>query len=183
MSKHAMAFLLAVSLGAASAAARAADAAAPSAAGVTLKVAVVDSRRAIAATEAAKAREKVLQERLKPEADALNKLGEELKALDERARRDGEVMAEAERGKLAKELEDKKLDYQFRLQKLQKAQQDALQELLQEMGPRIEAVLKSLVESEGYTLVLERGQVIWTAPALDITARVVERLNAAPASP
>ncbi len=176
MSKYSLAVVVATLLTVMAGVVQAAEAAA-------MKVAVVDSRRAIGETETAKARIKALEAQLKPEADVLQKLGEELQALDAKARKDGEVMAEAERSRLAKELEDKKIDYQFRLQKLQKSQQDALQELFSEMEPRITAALKSLVESEGYSLVLERGQVIWAGPSLDITARVVERLNAAPAAP
>jgi outer membrane protein len=78
---------------------------------------------------------------------------------------------------MQKDIEDKQIDYQFLGNKLQKEVNDRRQELLQQMVPKIDVVLKDLIELEGYDLIMERGQLRYVNSKHDITRRVTEKLN------
>jgi len=54
---------------------------------------------------------------------------------------------------------------------------DRRQELLQQMVPKIDAVLKDLIELEGYDLIMERANLRYANSKHDITRRVTEKLN------
>jgi outer membrane protein len=50
--------------------------------------------------------------------------------------------------------------------------------IMEELQPKVQAALKELVEAEGITLLLQREAVIVADPALDVTGKLLERLNA-----
>ncbi len=149
--------------------------AAPAAA--ELKIAVLDTQRALVESEEAQQLLAQAAEELQAEEAAVKTLGEEIVAIQEKLQTDGEVMSATEQRKLAKDIEDMQIDYQFRVNKLQKEVNDRRQELLQQMVPKIDAVLKDLIELEGYDMIMERGQLRYVNSKHDITRKVTEKLN------
>ncbi|MCZ6618523.1 MAG: OmpH family outer membrane protein [Gammaproteobacteria bacterium] len=147
------------------------------AASAELKIAVVDTQRALIESEEAQALQKTMQEELKSEEDAARALNEEIQALTEQLQKDGEVMSPAEQRKAQKAIEDKQIDLQFMVNKLQKAVQDRNQELGNVMLPKIDAVLKDLIELEGYDLIVDRRNTLYVNPKHNITRKVTEKLN------
>ena len=148
-----------------------------SVASAQLKIAVLDTQRALVSSEEAKALLEQAQSELKKEEDEVNALGAEIQALQEKLQTDGEVMSPTEQRRAQKDIEDKRIDYEFLVNKLQKALQDRRQDLLQVMVPKVDAVLKDLIELEGYDLIMERANLRYVNPKHDITRRVTERLN------
>jgi outer membrane protein len=142
-----------------------------------MKIAVLDTQRALVESDEAQALLAQAQKELQAEQDQLQALGEEIVALQERLQTDGEVMSATEQRKLQKEIEDKQIDYQFLGNKLQKEVNDRRQELLQQMVPKIDVVLKDLIELEGYDMIMERGSLRYVNSKHDITRRVTEKLN------
>jgi outer membrane protein len=142
-----------------------------------LKIAVLDTQRALLSSEEAKALMEQVQQELEAEQAAVNQLGDEIRALQEQLAKDGEVMSATEQRKAQKELEDKGIDYQFLVNKLQKQVNDRRQEMGQVMVPKVDAVLKDLIELEGYDVILERGSLLYVNSKHDITRRVTEKLN------
>ena len=142
-----------------------------------LKIAVLDTQRALIESEEAQALLAQAQQELQSEQDQLQALNDEIVALNERLQTDGEVMSPAEQRKLQKDIEDKQIDLQFLGNKLQKEVNDRRQELLQQMVPKIDVVLKDLIELEGYDMIMERGSLRYVNSKHDITRRVTEKLN------
>lgn len=142
-----------------------------------LKVAVVDSVQAISQSEEAKLFMEKARTEMDPEQKSLQALQDEIVALQQRLRDEGEVMAETERRKVVTEIENKRIDLDFRAKKLQKELQDMQAELGQTMGPKVQAIVTDLVEVERYDLVFERSNVGYVNPRHDITAKVTEKLN------
>jgi len=142
-----------------------------------LKVAVLDTQRALVESEEAKVLLQQAQEELQKEEDSVRALGEEILALQEKLKTDGEVMSAIEQRKMTKDIEDKQIDYQFLVNKLQKQVNDRRQELLAQMVPKIDKVLKDLIEIEGYDMIMERGNLRYVNTKHDITRKVTERLN------
>ena len=142
-----------------------------------LKIAVLDTQRALVSTEEAQALLEQAQSELQKEEADFNALAEEIRALQEQLEKDGEIMSPSEQRRIAKEVEDKQLDYQYMGNKLQKQLNDKRQELLQVMAPKLNAVLEDLIALEGYDLIMERANLRYVNPKHDITRRVTEKLN------
>ena len=142
-----------------------------------LKIAVLDTQRALLSSEEAKALMEQVHQELEAEQSAVNALGDEIRALQEQLAKDGEVMSATEQRKAQKDLEDKGIDYQFLVNKLQKQVNDRRQEMGQVMVPKVDAVLKDLIELEGYDVILERSSLLYVNSKHDITRRVTEKLN------
>lgn len=142
-----------------------------------LNVAVVDSIRAIQQSEEYKSFMETVREELEPEQKAVQALQEEIVALRQQVRDEGEVMAETERRGVLTDIENKEIDWDFRFKKLQKQVQDRQAELGEQMGPKVNAIVQDMVELERYDLVFERRNVGYVNPRHDITAKVTEKLN------
>ncbi len=142
-----------------------------------LKVAVLDTQRALVESEEAKTLVERINRELKQEEADAKELNDEVRGLQEKLSKDGEVMSEQEKRKVQKDIENKQIDLQFMVNKLQKELNDRRQELLQQMVPKVDAVLKDLIELEGYDLILERGSLRYANPKHDITRKVTEKLN------
>lgn len=142
-----------------------------------LEIAVLDTQRAIVSTEEAQALMEKAQSELQEEETEVNALGEELLALQQQLEQDGEIMSPSEQRRIQKEIEDKQIDYQYLVNKLQKQLNDKRQELLQVMAPKLNAVLEDLIALEGYDLIMERANLRYVNPKHDITRRVTEKLN------
>jgi outer membrane protein len=147
------------------------------AAAAELKIAVLDTQRALIESEEAQQLLRSAQTELEGEQQQVNTLGAEIMALQEQMQKDAEVMSPAEQRRRQKELEDKQLDYQFRANRLQKEVQDRRQELLQQMAPKIDAVLQDLIELEGYDVIMQRNSLLYANSKHDITRKVTEKLN------
>ncbi len=77
------------------------------------------------------------------------------------------------------EIESKQADLQFQANKLRKEFNDRQQEIVSQMVPKLDAVLKDLVEIEGYDFILNKNQqtVLYVNTKHDITRKVTEKLN------
>lgn len=142
-----------------------------------LKVAVVDSQSAIAQSEEAKGLFEKARKELEGQQSAAQSLQSEIETLQERLATEGDVMAEAERREVLKEIEDKRIDLEFHAKKLQKEYQDRQGEIAQIMVPKVQAIVADMVQVERYDLVFERSAVGYVNPRHDITAKVTEKLN------
>ncbi len=147
------------------------------AASAELKIVVLDTQRALVSTEEAQALMETAQNELKEEETEVNELGEEILGLQQQLEKDGEIMSPSEQRRIQKEIEDKQIDYQYLVNKLQKQLNDKRQELLQVMAPKLNAVLEDLIALEGYDLIMERANLRYVNPKHDITRRVTEKLN------
>lgn len=150
---------------------------AASGAAAELKIGILDIQQALLASEEAQQFMASAQTDLKEEQDELTALQQKLRTLQEQMQKDSEVMSPAEQRKRQKEMEDMQIDLRFQANRLQKEVQDRQQELMQQMGPKIEAVIKDLVDSEGYDLILQRGDLVYADPKHSITRTVTEKLN------
>ena len=142
-----------------------------------LKVAVVNTGQAIQQSLEAQAYMEKVEQELDPEQTELRALQDEIQALQQQVADEGDVMSDAARRGIAKDIENKTIDLEFRVQKLNKDVQDRRDELLRMVGPKVQAVVSDMVEVERYDLVFERGSVGYVNPRHDITAKVTEKLN------
>ena len=145
------------------------------------KIVVLDPTGAVLATNAAKAK----FDKLSKSADytaakaKFDGVKSDYTALRESYQKDSMTWSEEKRTENEKKLQSLEQDLQFQSKKLQAAQQDVAQEVMREMGPKLEAVVKQLVEAEKIGLIVDSKSVMMAKPEFDLTAKVTEQLNKA----
>lgn len=144
-----------------------------------MKVASLDVLRAISDSEEAKTLFTTVQQELQSDQDALTALQVEIGSLRERLTKDSEILSDSERRRLVNDIESKQADLQFQANKLRKEFNDRQQEIISQIVPKLDAVLKDLVEIEGYDFILNKNQqtVLYVNTKHDITRKVTEKLN------
>ena len=140
-------------------------------------IAVIDVQAAILSSEQAKVKIAELKKATSSDQNEIKELAQQIQALQEKMEQDAAVMSDTEKKNLSKEAQGKVEEFQFKRQKLQKAQQAAQQELMGEMSPKLEQAIQSILAEGEYSLILERRAAIWVSPELDITKKVTEKLN------
>jgi outer membrane protein len=145
------------------------------------KIAVLDVQAAILNTDVAQKRFKEL--RAQPTYDGnmkeLEKLRKEYEELVKQVQKDLVVMSAEQKEAQRKKIEDKRGDIEHVARKLQMAEQELAQGLMQDLGAELQSVVTELIKSEGIGLLLDRKAVMHADNAYNITAKVTERLNKA----
>ena len=142
------------------------------------KVGVVDMERALFLSDAAKTSISKFEKDNKTDVDKIKGIEGELIKLKEKIEKEGDVMSDDERRKLASSYEEKSNEYKFYARKLQQLEQKWKQEFFQSQLPNLERELKAIIEEGGYSVVLQAGAVIFSAPSSDLTKQLLDRLNA-----
>jgi outer membrane protein len=143
-----------------------------------MKIAVVDMQRAVLASDEAKVAVEMFRAAKQDDIDTISQLETELKGIQDKMAKDGEIMSEDERRKLKNSFEEKATTYKFHRQNMQKAEQQELQQLAQAMEPRMQKALKAIIDEKKYDLVVRPDMVIYNGPGTDITKLLLEQLNA-----
>lgn len=144
------------------------------------KVAVVDLQRAINETEDGRKAKDRLKKLFESRQQGLDKKQQELKKLKDELDQQKNVLSRDA-------LESKVESYQKQLVDLQQVYVDYQRELAEKEGEltksivaRMERILRRIGQTEGYSLILERGEagVIYVPGNLDVTDVVIQRYNA-----
>lgn len=156
----------------------------PSFAAAQGRIAVVNLEEAILQTDEAQQRLTALRETedYKSDKAELDKLQAEREALIKEVQNDIAVMSAEQQQQARKRLTSKNADLEHVLRKLQQAEQQLGQELLREMTPKVQAVLRELIQSEGIGLLLQQSAVIHADNGFSVTAKVTDKLNQMAAS-
>jgi outer membrane protein len=145
------------------------------------KVAVLNIESAVLQTEAAKKAEKALQSRA--DYAALVAKAESLKAefenLAKEEKTKGETWPADKKQETKKKLKSLNDDYQEAVKKIQGEQQKVVMGIMQEMQPKMKAVIDELVAAEKIDIIVKSQAALWADPAADITPKVTEKLNKA----
>jgi outer membrane protein len=144
------------------------------------KIVALDAQAAVMSTTAAKAKFEKLYKT--PEFAAskakLDGLTADIKALQALFQKDGLTWTAEKRAENEKKLQGLVGDYQFEGKKLQTEQQALGQQIMQEMGPKLEATVKKLVDAEKITMIVDAKAIVLIKPESDLTSKVTELLNA-----
>lgn len=142
------------------------------------KIAVLDLQEAILSTERAKQQMKAFDARpdiTKMIADAEN-LRKALTAL--RTELSGDRLAAAKVDETRKQMDYKQAEFELLVRKLNTERTQASKKMLDEIGPRLEDIVRGIIKQEGIGLLLDKKAAMHAEPAFDITSKVTERLNA-----
>jgi len=142
-----------------------------------LRIGVLDLRTALFTSNAAKSFSKKLVVEFKKEQLGVQAVQKEGLKLQQKLKKDAAIMSKDEQIKEANALSDKIKEFKYLKSKLDAAVNARKQEFIQESKPKVDKILKSIIKTEKLDLVLPRQAVVFSKPSMDITAKVIEKLN------
>jgi len=143
----------------------------------TVNIAYIDLQRVMVESEKGKEAKQVLTkeaERLKKTLDVKQ---DELQKMKEAIEKQGITITPEARAEKEKQYQTKLKDYQRLATDYQNELQQKDQEVTQKMLKDLEEVIRGLGEKEKYTLILEKSQVLFASPTIDITPKVITLFN------
>jgi outer membrane protein len=146
------------------------------------RVGVVDFQRVLDESVAGKAAQAEINKRGKEMETALKSKGDELEAMRSQLQRDAMVMTGEMR-------EEKEREFRIKVNDLKEMQKDYAK-TAREMQIRamarirneVDEVARAIGEKEGFALIIEKQEagVLFAVPAIDLTAKVIQRYDAQP---
>lgn len=120
------------------------------------------------------------QERMRAEFERrATELEADLKKLQEDAKKfqkEGDLMSPADRAKIEKDLNTRRIDFEYRSKQFQEERTTRERQLFTDMMANIKAVIEAVARERGVDLVIENP--VYSSPAIDITDDVLKRLQA-----
>jgi outer membrane protein len=148
------------------------------AASADLKVAFVDMQRALNDSNAGKKAKNEFRSEISRLQSKLQRQQQEVQALKDELDRKGPLMRDDERRNLqddyTRKLRDFERDYKDSKDELQQKDNEVTGAIVRDLA----YVVRNLGERDGYTLIMEKGSLLWAAPSIDITDQVIREYNA-----
>jgi outer membrane protein len=142
-----------------------------------LKIAFLDMSAALFNSDKAKAINDQVQGEIAQDQEKVRTLAAEATALQEQMQKDAAVMSDAEKRKTNEQIQEIGVQYQFLVQKIQALVEERQQEFQNTYAPNLIQAITAVVEEGQYDIVFRSEAALHFGNALDITARVTEKLN------
>jgi outer membrane protein len=147
----------------------------------SMNIACVDLKRVVVESDQGKQ----IQKTLTDEADRLKKTldarQDELQKLKDAIEKQGATITPEARAEKEKQYQNKLKDYQRLAGDYQSELQQKDSEYMQKILTELEVIIKTVAEKEKYLIILEKNQggVLYSAPTVDITDKIVAAFNEA----
>lgn len=146
------------------------------------KIAVIAFQVAVAQTNEGQRNFAEIEKKYEPKRQQLKARSEEIDALTKKLQTQGAALSDAERGSLAKSLDDKKKLFDRDSGDARNDFQGEMQEMITGLATKVYDVLVSYAQKQGYTLVLDESQqegpvLVASPPTTDITKAVIAAYN------
>jgi outer membrane protein len=143
----------------------------------TPKIAIIDLQRVITESDKGKEARKYFTDEVEKLRKNLTQKQDELQKLKDTLEKQATTMAPEALAEKDKQYQAKVKDYQRLQSDYEGELRQKDQELMQKTMKDIEEIVKSLGDSEKYTLILEKSQILFGAPAADVTTKVIGLYN------
>ncbi|MBE9396052.1 OmpH family outer membrane protein [Pontibacterium sp. N1Y112] len=141
------------------------------------KVVVLGIQQAVLASEAAKQFDAKLKAEFSDEQALLVDLEKQAKAAKDKFEANRDLASPEQLKQLRSQFQKVFAEYQRRGKELQQKNMQRQQVFLGEMKPKLDIILKELIKTEGYDVILAKSATLYAKPEVDITPKVVELLN------
>jgi outer membrane protein len=125
---------------------------------------------------------KTVQAELKAQKDKLEgdlkQRANEIQEMEKRLQREAAVMSKESREEKEREFRIKASDFQAMQKKYRGDLQDLERKLMSELKKEIEGLLAEIGRRDGYTMIISNLGVLYNQPAVDLTDRLIQELNA-----
>ena len=142
------------------------------------KIGVVDFQRLAIESPQGKAVSESMRSEFAPRERTLQAQGQAVKAKEEKLQKDGATMSEEQRARAEKELRDSARDFERAKGEFQDDVNARRNEELSRLQRTIAEEVRTYGKAQGYDLILANEGVVYNASASDITAAVLQALQA-----
>ncbi len=145
------------------------------------KIAVIDVQAAILNSDVAQERLKALREEkeFKGNLQELEKLQKEHNDIVKKLKKDSAVMNEEQLQAQTQKISEKRADIEHVGRKLKAAEQKLVQEVVQELAPKLNTVVTEMIKEDGIGMIIDAKAVLHVTNDYNITAKVTDKLNQA----
>jgi outer membrane protein len=143
----------------------------------SVKIGYVDLQQALSETGEGKAIKAKLERLLKDKQREFDKMQDEVKRIKDEIETQGAMMKEDLRRTKMQDYQKKMVELQEFYMGNQKELADEEAKLTKPLLDRFEKVLQVIGKDEGYTLILPSAAVVYGQPSLDLTSRLVQKIN------
>jgi outer membrane protein len=148
-----------------------------SAASAQLKVAVVNTQKALAESDELKKASAAVEAKYKPRTDEVTKLQNDLQSIEQQVN-SGKLQPQA-LAELQSQGQRKQRDLQRLSDDLQQDFERERQDILGKASQKMQQVIAKLAEEKGLDLIVDASQSLYFKPALEITPDVIAAYNKA----
>ncbi|MEA1079093.1 OmpH family outer membrane protein [Marinobacter qingdaonensis] len=141
------------------------------------RIGVVDLRQALFSSNDAKSFSETLQRDFAGDEAKVREVQEQARKLKERLEKDGAMMNESEREKLAAEFQEKVKEFNFLKQRLDSTVAQRKQAFVERARPEVDAAVEELLKENDLDLILPSEAVVYVKPELNLTPQLLEKLN------
>ncbi|MCC5856291.1 MAG: OmpH family outer membrane protein [Idiomarina sp.] len=143
----------------------------------SLKIAVVDVGAVFQQLPQREQISRTIEMEFRDRVERLQRMEEEMTATQERLQRDEAIMSEQQLQEESMNLQQMFQEYQQRREALGEQLNRRRNEERNRVLGQIQQVVADIAEAENYDVVLEAGNLAYAKNALDITARVLDRMT------
>lgn len=133
--------------------------------------------KAMFGTQAAKQLGQQLSQQLAPQSQRLQELGAEVQAMQERHQQDQALMSAEELQELEQQIQLQSQEFRKLQQYIKNAKLQTEQQFLASMKPRLDAVLRTYIETNNIGLIINSSAVIYAGQGVDITNEIASLLD------
>lgn len=141
------------------------------------RIGVVDLRQALFSSNDAQAFSETMKRDFAGDEEEVRQAQEEAQKLKERLEKDGAMMNESERNKLAGEFQEKVKEFNFLKQRLDSTVNQRTQAFLEKARPEVDEAVKELLDENNLDLILPSEAVVYVKPEMNLTSQLLEKLN------
>ena len=141
------------------------------------RIGVVDLRQALFSSTDAQAFSDQLQKDFAGEEVNVRAAQDEARKLKDRLEKDGAMMNESERNRLAAQFQEKVKEFNFLKQKLDSTVANRKQAFLENARPEVDAAVQELMEEHDLDIILPSEAVVYVKPDMNLTGQLLEKLD------
>lgn len=151
----------------------------PFAANAAGKIAVLNVQEAIMKTNKAQSEFKALRKKssFSNNLSKLERLKKEHDDAIKKLQKDMAMMSTEQKKSEGKKIQEKRADVEHIMRKLQASEQEIVQKLMQELGPKLQKTVNEIIKQEKIGLLIDRKAVMHMEDSFDITKKVTAKLN------
>lgn len=143
-----------------------------------IKLAYVDIQRALNECNAGKRAKIQIRGKVDEVTGRLKRQQAEVQSLEDELKKRGPLMRPDQRQALQDEYATKARDFQQSYKNAQDELRQKDNEVTAMIVRDLATVVRNIGEKDGYTMVMEKGEILWGAPGIDITDEVIRAYDA-----
>lgn len=141
------------------------------------KIAVVDIEAAISSSKQFQQWKSQLEGKYSKERDQLQSLATEGNQLKEKLQKEGDFLGEEQKKALVVQVQQKFQAFQQLKGALGQEMKNQEQQFLQQLRPKVEGIIKEMVDEQDIDLLLHRRALVYANPDVDLTMDVIAEIN------